>query len=118
MTEHIHKLRRHKYKNGTVVYFCSMDCHFKIERELAIGKRTLCNICGEPFFMNEYSVKLAKPHCTNCGKMRIKNDDGTVQFVDRNRTKVIAEEMAANSVNSLRERLSSVVQMEPKDEDI
>lgn len=119
MPEHIHKLKRHKYKNGTEVYFCTLNCNFKVEVPVALGKLVICNICNEPFTMTEYTIKLARPHCSNCGKQRIKNEDGTVSFVNKSRLGVIAADLADKSVSSLRERLGTVVQMEKRvDEDI
>lgn len=65
--KHTHKLRRHKFKTGNTVYFCMLpDCNFKIAQPFALGKRSICHRCGEPFVMNEYSVRLAKPHCEDC----------------------------------------------------
>ena len=63
---HVHKLRRHKYSTGNSIYFCTLpDCNFKMDVALSLGKRSLCNLCGNEFIMNEYSIKLAKPHCEN-----------------------------------------------------
>lgn len=66
--QHIHKLKRHSYKSGTAVYFCVLDCKFKVSTSLALGKRTLCWRCGESFIMDEYTIRLAKPHCPSCHK--------------------------------------------------
>jgi|SRR5579863_1208039 len=64
---HVHKLKRLKYKSGNTIFFCSLpDCTFKTNIALALGKRTICWRCGEPFIMSEYSLRLAKPHCENC----------------------------------------------------
>lgn len=117
MKEHIHKLKRHVYSNGTKVYFCTNDCSFKVDVQLALGKKVLCNICGEEFIMNEYSIKLAKPHCTDCGKTKIKTADGTSKFISKNRPVKAIAELGQNAVSSLRERLGSVTVME-KEEDI
>lgn len=122
MSEHIHKLKKHKYKNGTTVFFCTNDCTFKVECELAVGKRVLCNICGQPFVMNEASIKMVRPHCSGCGKTLVKLPDGRRSYVDKRRINVIAKDMAESSVDSLKNRLSqaSVVQMASteRDEDI
>lgn len=67
--------------------------------------------------MNEYSIKLVKPHCVKCGKTRIKDETGKTRYINKARTQVIAAEMAQNSISSLRARLGAVVSME-KDEDI
>lgn len=66
--KHVHRLKRHKFKSGNIIYFCVDDCRFKIAPALALGKTVLCNRCGEPFRMNEYSIRLAEPHCENCHK--------------------------------------------------
>ena len=66
---HIHKLRRLKYKSGSSIFFCALpDCNFKTNVNLALGKRSICWRCEESFIMNEYSIRLAKPHCDKCHK--------------------------------------------------
>lgn len=115
--EHIHKLRRHTYTNGTKVYFCTLDCSFKVEAPFALGKKTICNICGDTFLMNEYSVKLAKPHCNSCGKFKVIDDDGKARFVDKSRPTQAIAELGKNAVASLKDRMGKVVAIE-KDEDI
>jgi ribosomal protein S27AE len=117
-TEHVHKLRRHKYPNGTKVYFCVLDCNYKIEAAFVIGKKTICNICGEEFHMNEYSAKLAKPHCTKCGKIQIVDEDGNKRRIDKSRPVAAIADLSNKNVNSLRERLGKVIQMERDPEDI
>jgi ribosomal protein S27AE len=68
-TQHVHKLKRLKYKSGNTIFFCSLpDCTFKTNIALALGKRSLCWRCGESFLMTEYSLRLSKPHCDNCHK--------------------------------------------------
>lgn len=74
--KHVHKLKRHKFKTGSSIYFCSLpDCHYKIKTELAFGKKTICWRCGEEFIMNEYSIRLAKPHCEKCHKPKTTSYD-------------------------------------------
>jgi len=64
---HTHKLKRHRYKTGNEVFFCCIeDCSLKLALALALGKRSICWRCGEPFIMSEYSIRLAKPHCDSC----------------------------------------------------
>lgn len=68
---HVHKLKRHKFKTGNAVYFCALpDCRFKTATGLALGKRSICWRCGKDFIMNEYSIRLAKPHCDECHKSK------------------------------------------------
>ncbi len=72
---HTHKFKRHRFNTGNVVYFCALpDCKVKIATALALGKRSLCWRCGEPFVLNEYSIRLAKPHCDNCHKPKVQRD--------------------------------------------
>ncbi len=115
--DHIHKLKRHTYNNGTKVYFCVNDCNFKVEVALALGKIVLCNICGKDFKMNEYSIKLAKPHCTNCGKVKIKDADGNAKFISKGRPIAAIADLGQQAVSSLKDRMSKVVTLE-SDEDI
>ena len=69
--KHTHKLRRLRYKSGNVVLFCALpDCNFKCNPPLAFGKRSICWRCGDEFIMNEYSIRLAKPHCMGCHKSK------------------------------------------------
>lgn len=79
--EHIHKFKKLRYKSGNEVFFCALpDCSQKINISLALGKRTLCWRCGEPFIMTEYSLRLVRPHCENCHKSKnaiIDNPDKT-----------------------------------------
>lgn len=85
--KHIHKLRRHKYKTGAYIFFCTLpDCHFKVANSLALGKRSLCWRCGEQFVLNEYSIRLAKPHCENCHKTKkeLHIDNGNISEVTAN----------------------------------
>lgn len=66
-TEHVHKFRRHTYKSGSSVYFCILpDCNKKVSPALTLGKRAVCWRCGKDFIMNDYSIRLAKPHCQDC----------------------------------------------------
>jgi NMD protein affecting ribosome stability and mRNA decay len=112
--KHIHKLKKHKYPNGTAIFFCYLpDCHFKVEAALALGKQVLCTQCDEPFIMNEYTVRLTRPHCSNCGKRQIKNERGEKFYINK-RAPNILREIAADDVNNLRNRLDSLV----KDDDI
>lgn len=71
MKNHVHKLRRKTYKNGESIFFCvGADCKYKVNVDLSLGKRTECWRCGESFIINEYSIRLAKPHCMDCTKKK------------------------------------------------
>lgn len=80
--KHIHKLKRLVHKSGNVVFFCVLDCSYKISSALALGKSCICWRCGEKFLMNEYSLRLAKPHCENCHKPKKSILPGSVDDSD------------------------------------
>ena len=69
--KHIHKVKRLRFKSGNHMYFCTLpDCYFKVNPALFLGKKTICWRCGEEFIMNEYSLRLARPHCEKCHKTK------------------------------------------------
>jgi len=106
---HTHKLRKRKYPSGNSVFFCILpDCHWKIDAPLALGKRALCNICGEEFFMNEYTIKLNKPHCVNCGRVKVKDSDGATRYVKKASNKVLSN-VAVETAEDLRNRLNNTI---------
>lgn len=113
-TKHVHRLKKHKYvKTGNVIFFCTLpDCHFKIEAALSLGKRALCNICGEEFIMNEYTVKLTTPHCSNCGKIKIRDAEGKNRYIRKHQIAGALAEVADNSISDLRSRLEDAVAVE------
>lgn len=57
--------------------------------------------------MNEYTVKLAKPHCDDCSKQKVKGDDGKNYYVRRQLPNIVSA-MAADSTNDLRSRLAVI----------
>jgi|SRR5882672_8909638 len=67
--KHVHKLKRIRFKSGNATLFCVLpDCTYKISPQLALGKRNECWRCGQEHLLNEYSIRLAKPHCESCHK--------------------------------------------------
>ena len=111
-TQHIHKYKRLTYKSGNAIFFCALpECNQKINIALALGKRSLCWRCGEPFIMSEYSLRLAKPHCDACHKSKkiditvdeIINPDGSVAYGPE-RYQEVPKEL------SLSDRLSQTIQ--------
>lgn len=99
ISKHTHKLKKHTYKTGSSVFFCTLDCSYKVSVELSLGKTSICWRCGKPFSLDEYSLRLVRPHCKNCHKFK-------------NEVPSIAEINAGdqiNTANDLRNRLSSVV---------
>ena len=106
---HIHRLKRHKYPSGNAIFFCTLpDCHFKIDVPLALGKRTLCNICGVEFIMNEYTIKLTKPHCPDCGKVKIKDVDGKSRYIKKVDNRILSA-VANETSQDLRSRLDNII---------
>jgi hypothetical protein len=96
---HIHKLKRLKYKTGNIVFFCALpDCSYKSNVALSLGKRSLCWRCGQSFIINEYSLRLAKPHCEACHKP--KKIDATMEEIG-----IVNEDRGL----SLSERLSQTI---------
>ncbi len=107
--KHIHKLKRHKYKTGNEIFFCILpDCNFKIEAPLALGKRTLCNLCDAEMMLDKYTLKLNEPTCANCRKHKITGPDGKKHYIRRNVLPVIAT-IAEDATDNLKSRLSMVV---------
>lgn len=106
--DHIHKLKLHRYKNGTQVFFCIDDCDYRIGRELALGKLTRCHRCGNPFQLNQYSLSLVKPHCEAChirkGDKKILARRVTDDFV---RPKPLVESIIVESARKIEGDLGS-----------
>jgi hypothetical protein len=119
--KHIHKLKKHTYKKtGMSVFFCTLpDCSYKVEYQFSLGKEALCNICGDPFLMNEYTLKLIRPHCNNCGRTEVKGPDGRKRYVRKLNTNVLAG-VALDETTSLKDRLAKVTiaPMPVEDEDL
>lgn len=112
LPSHTHKLKKHKYPSGTSVFFCTLpDCHYKIDAPLSLGKRTLCNICGDEFIMNESTVKLTKPHCLNCGKVMVKDADGKKRYIKKVENRILST-IASETSQDLRSRLDSIAGQE------
>lgn len=101
--KHVHKLKRHIYKNGECIFFCAKDdCSFKINADLTLGKSAECWRCNEPFTMTVQSKRHDKPHCVGCTKGREKSP---VNSAKRGTINVSTE--AEDSLSNLRSRLSS-----------
>jgi hypothetical protein len=108
--KHVHRLKKKVYKKtGNAIFFCTLpDCHYKIEAELAVGKISACNLCGNPFMMNEYQIRLVRPHCDNCSKMKVKGPDGKNHYIRKQSTPIMAA-VAAEHTEDLRSRLNNVM---------
>lgn len=121
---HIHQFRRHNYKNGEQIYFCVLDCNFKVNVKLALGKQNICWICGKAFVLNEYSIRLAKPRCNNCRNVKIDKETKQLVFPEKPEFSVDSlnldlpvlnlpdvkapnyEDLGTNPLDDLRRRLS------------
>lgn len=117
-SKHVHKLKKHKFKSGNQIYFCvEPDCNVKIAPALALGKRCICWRCSEEFIMNEYSVRLTKPHCDKCHKPKGSKNDGAGYNADNH---ISIDEPIPTSPLSLAERLQQQIQQAKptNDEDI
>jgi hypothetical protein len=113
---HIHKLQKRKYSSGNAVFFCILpDCFFKVEAPMALGKRALCNICNEEFIMNEYALKLNKPHCDKCGRVKVKDKNGATRYVKKASNKILSN-IAVETSADLRLRLDSAVSINQEDD--
>jgi hypothetical protein len=118
--KHIHRLKKHRYKSGVSVFFCTLtDCNYKIEVPFSLGKESLCNICNEIFIMNEYTLKLVKPHCNNCGRREVKDSNGVKHYIRKINTNVLLD-IASDETASLKDRLKNVtiIQTAQPDEEI
>lgn len=114
---HIHRLKMHKYKNGTTIYFCTLpECYHKVESHLTVGKVTLCNICHQPFIMTERTALLLRPHCSNCGRQRIQDDDGRHRYIRKFNNKAADNASAVEQAQELRSRLDNLVRNEAEED--
>lgn len=111
-SKHIHKFKRvHYKKTGNSVFFCTLpDCHFKIGTEFSLGKRNLCNRCGEPSLIDEYSIRLAKPICVNCRGSKTKKEKKNDNNIGvTNSATNIAKSIAHNTAEELKQQLNNVL---------
>jgi ribosomal protein S27AE len=109
--KHIHKFNRHIFDSGNKMFFCVLpDCTFKVKTALSLGKRSICNRCGNDFIMNEYSIRLAKPHCDECHKSKDAIKSPIISTVINDSLQV--------PVQSLAERLRNAIGKSTEDEEI
>lgn len=114
--KHLHKLKRHYYSNGTAVYFCTLDCDYKISPPLAIGKHTQCWRCGKEFAMNQYSITLAKPHCEECHVYKNSQLEENKRKRKRRATDPLPEisnSIAEEVTSNLKDKLAAVLHQQP-----
>lgn len=116
--KHIHKLKRHRFGSGNTIYFCTLpDCSYKIKQPLALGKESICNRCGNAFIMNEYSIRLAKPHCTDCHKSKdsIIFNNGSTIAVEADKEDILSGELTI--FDKMKKASSGVVTHAPLESD-
>jgi len=117
--KHHHKLKRHTYRNGEQVYFCVLDCTFRVKCELAEGLIVICHRCDKPFAMTQSSCELAKPHCNNCTRSKKREADEILAALEPELVGVGVREIKneirmddrkeSSSLEDLRKRLSGSV---------
>jgi hypothetical protein len=98
--KHTHKLKRKSYRNKEQIYFCVLDCDYKINVTLAEGKEVICWRCGKPFNITTYSCRLAKPHCSACHKFEVTTPELHVDIADDSILKT-NEPLADDLINKL-----------------
>ena len=119
-SNHIHRLKRHTYKSGNQIYFCVLDCKYKISPALAVGKKSICNRCGQEFVLTEYSVRLARPHCDACHKpkeLKLSLEDKAREDMISKMSPMIQAAPEQPAVISLRNRLTALRTKNQTDED-
>lgn len=116
-TKHVCKFLRHRFKSGNITYFCANGCNKKIAPALSLGKPCICWRCGNVFIMNEYSIRLAKPHCDACHKPKGSENapEVDIQFVSPSLPPTIQTltPQSASTIASLSERLRLATSAEP-----
>lgn len=76
IVDHIHKLKRIKYTNGEAIFFCiNGSCEYELNVKKSLGKPNECHRCGKTFNLDELSMRLAKPHCKQCTKGKVKDEE-------------------------------------------
>lgn len=71
---------------GYVIFRCNLpDCGYYIAARLVRGKRTICNRCGNDMLMDARAMKLEKPHCVDCIKVKKKpSHDKLLEYIEVN----------------------------------
>lgn len=105
---HVHKFKRHVYESGYTIFFCTLpNCNYKVKKELTLGKLNVCWRCGKEFTMNEYALRLAKPHCPDCQKDRSGKPLPKTEITTKYKFDIHRGE--TNATTNLRQRLLSTI---------
>lgn len=78
--KHIHTYAR--IRKRPLYFRCTHpDCSHYNHKDLLIGKRARCPICGESFILTWRELRLSKPHCPTCtkGSKETKKTPDTIQ---------------------------------------
>lgn len=70
--DHTHTYVRWKTTKLGVTYFrCNhANCTHFIDKELIVGKTTLCSNCGGQFILSRDDLRRAKPKCLDCSNTK------------------------------------------------
>lgn len=114
---HAHKLKKHTYKKtGNSVYFCVLpNCSYKAEVAFCLGKTSICWICEREFTITELALRLLRPHCSDCGRVKVIDAQGKPRYVRKVTSKILPN-IAVDTVADLRSRLDNAVRVELEDD--
>ena len=118
--KHTHKLKKVIYKSGNSSFFCVLpDCTFKINPVLALGKKTICWRCEKEFQLDEYKLRLVKPHCESCHRPK-KNGKANenVALPEAQITEVILPMSLAERLRLAEENAKNAAKQQEAEEDI
>lgn len=78
-SSHVHMYQRKdigKAPNSYIVYACALpNCTHYIAEQFAMGKQSLCNKCGNEFYLDKYVIQGVRvnPYCPDCRGKDIKD---------------------------------------------
>jgi hypothetical protein len=102
-TNHVHKYKRVNISRKIIrnskrepikrddyfVFKCTKPlCTHYVPLNMAEGKMCECNRCGEPMILTKESMLHALPHCLNCIKRKVTQDDtftSVAEFLEKNK---------------------------------
>ena len=112
---HVHKLKRFRYKTGGAIYFCVSDCSFRVGVELSLGRKSECWRCGKPFSMNKYSTNLDKPHCEECHTHKADKRLGKKARKVESPLTAVADSVGVNLVTDLKSKIAVLLDAPSED---
>ncbi len=94
--KHIHRYEKTILgKNGYTVFRCNLpSCTHYVAANLALGRLTICNRCGEQMILDKRAARLTKPHCVNCIQVKKKSSqhDKLLEFIEAHDALVSSDE--------------------------